>query len=473
MSSDDDPSEVWDLGWAAGVLVAIVVPIVLAPLLVPEMRRAGEVAALSAGVTYVAVLFADLLIYFHWRMTGGPANWLVLAITTLSIHWLALVGFVAGNPAESSSHPGWIVLTQLVVALGMFAVVPAAQRYDLRVDPILAGVALGTIVAVVRNQLIRHTEPLDLSPSTLLLLRALILLIDLAIVVAVLRLTTTPPWARGRLGCALVLLSLGHTASYPAPRGVVLSTLAVSANALASTVLLCLAIRLVHVSWLDNRLVLDLLARRLEQIEAAGRVEKARLHEIRATVAGLGTASRLIHQRSAVSGPRRRQIEEMVDSEMARLQRLLCDDSVAGPEPVDVDATIRPIVTRHRALGYPVRWHPSGERAIARADDVAVVINVLLQNAVHHAPGAGASIVTRKADGIVEIAISDSGPGIDSAIRAKLFEWGERGHDSDGSGIGLNVARQLTMNLGGYLRLVETSAPGATFVLGLPSEETP
>jgi signal transduction histidine kinase len=161
----------------------------------------------------------------------------------------------------------------------------------------------------------------------------------------------------------------------------------------------------------------------------------------------------------------------MMDSEMARLQRLLNDESLGAPEPVDIDATIHPIVTRHRALGYPIRWMPSGERAIARADDVAEVVNVLLQNAVNHAPGAGASIVTSKADGIVEIAISDSGPGVERAIRSKLFEWGERGPYSGGSGIGLNVARQLTMDLGGYLRLVESSGPGATFVLGLPSEE--
>jgi signal transduction histidine kinase len=473
MGSNEEPRGVWDSGWSISALVAaaVAVPIVIAPLLAPEVRRATEIAGLSMVVTYAAVLFADLLIYLYWRMTGGPANWLVLAITAHSVQSLALAGFVAADPDESKSHAGWILLVQIFFALGVFALVAAAQRHRLRVDPILAGVTLGVVVAVVRDQLVAHTEPLVLSSSTLLLLDALVLLIDLAIAVALFRLTIAPAWARIRLGFAMVLLSFGHAAAYPAPRGVALSTVIVSTNVLAATVLLSLAIRLVRLSWLDNRSALELLGRRLEQIEAAARVEAARLHEIRATVAGLGTASRLIHQRSAVSGRRRREIEDMMDSEMARLQRLLNDESLGAPEPVDIDATIHPIVTRHRALGYPIRWMPSGERAIARADDVAEVVNVLLQNAVNHAPGAGASIVTSKTGGIVEIAISDSGPGVERAIRSKLFEWGEHGRHSGGSGIGLNVARQLTMDLGGYLRLVESSGPGATFVLGLPSEE--
>ena len=39
---------------------------------------AADVAGVSAVIAYIAVLFATLLIYLYWRMTGGPANWLVL-----------------------------------------------------------------------------------------------------------------------------------------------------------------------------------------------------------------------------------------------------------------------------------------------------------------------------------------------------------------------------------------------------------
>ncbi len=462
---------VWDGPWTLGVLAAVALPAFLAPLLAPEGNPVTQVAGLGAVVAYVAVLFADLLIYLHWRMTGGPANWLVLALTALSIQGLAVAGLVATDPLRSEGHSTRIVFVQGLVAVGLFTLVAIAKRRRLRMDPIIAGGILGLAVGGVRYLLVNYTGPMHTSRTTVQILNVTVLLLDLAIAAAVLRLTIAPAWVRMRVACAMVLLSIGHAATYPAPSGTFLSIVSVSTNLLGATVLLALSITLVRLSWLDNRAALDLLGYRLEQVEAGARIEQARLHEIRATVAGLRNASRLIHQRSAINGDRRRQLEDMMEAEMGRLQRILNDETAGAPELVDLDETIRPIVTRHRALGYPIRWVPSGEQAMARADDVAEVVSVLLQNAVHHAPGAGASIVTRRVEGGVEVAISDTGPGVERAVRSKIFEWGERGRASGGSGIGLNVARQLTTDLGGYLKLVESSAPGATFVLGLPSED--
>ena len=87
--------------------------------------------------------------------------------------------------------------------------------------------------------------------------------------------------------------------------------------------------------------------------------------------------------------------------------------------------------------------------------------------------GTWAALGAVMADGVIEIAVADSGPGIDRSVRPRIFEWGERSNGSSGSGIGLNVAKKLTGELGGYLRLVDSPALGATFVLGLPAEELP
>jgi signal transduction histidine kinase len=126
---------------------------------------------------------------------------------------------------------------------------------------------------------------------------------------------------------------------------------------------------------------------------------------------------------------------------------------------------------RHKLRGFRVHWIPSGERVLAQGDHVAEVVNVLLENAFHHAAGAGARVHTRRIDGVIEIAVADSGPVIDRSARPRIFEWGERSNGSSGSGIGLNVAKQLTVELEGYLRLVDSPASGATFVPGLPAEE--
>jgi signal transduction histidine kinase len=464
-------------GWSnvaslVGALVAVAAPVVAVALLTPDTPQVTEVAGVSGVVTYVVVLFADLLIYLHWRMTGGPAGWLVLVLTALAIQSLALAGFVAADPVTSQTHPTRVLFVQIGLAICVLALVPRAARITLRVDPIAAGAAVGVAVIVLRYLLVANTRPIHLSMGSLHALTALVLAIDLVIALAVFRLTVGPTWVRAQLAVAMAFLSVGHAAAYPVPDGVFLSVVTVVTNVLGGSVLLTLSIRLVRMSWLDNKAALELLGRQLEQAEAGARVERARMHELRATIAGLGTASRLVHHGSAVPNFRRTQIEEMIDAELERLQRLLNEDSGSGsPKPVDLDATIRPIVLRHRTRGYPIHWEPSGHWALARADDVAEVINVLLENAFQHAPGAAASIQMRRAGRVVEIAVSDTGPGISRTLRPRIFEWGGRDEASAGSGIGLNVAQQLSTDLGGYLRLVESRATGSTFVLGLPAKD--
>lgn len=468
---DDRPGILWDGGWSLAAVGAVAAPVLVTPLVATSARDVQALAVVSGVVVWISVLIADLFIYLHWRMTGGRANWLVLALTVLTVESLAQATFVAVDPQRSETHPSWMLSIQILVALGVYAVVWLAPRHRLTVDPLLLGGVLGLCLVVLRSVVVTQTSSLNLGDDALQTLRLLALLIDIAIAVAIFRLNTSLRLVRARLAGTLLLLSIAHAASYPTPDGRVSGLVAIVCNVLGGAGLLALAMALVRLSWLDNRAALEVLGSRLEEVEADFRVEQARLHELRATAAGIGTASRLLHNRSAVSGPRRRQLEEMMDSEMGRLQRLLTDDAPGEPTSVDLDEIIRPIVAMHQARGYPVHWRPTGLRATGRPDDVAEVINVLLENAAQHAPHAGASITATQVGHVVEIAVADDGPGVEQGVVAKIFEWGERGSRSTGSGIGLNIARELTLGLGGYLTHVTSSGAGATFVLGLPSEE--
>jgi signal transduction histidine kinase len=131
---------------------------------------------------------------------------------------------------------------------------------------------------------------------------------------------------------------------------------------------------------------------------------------------------------------------------------------------VDLDGTIWPLVEAHRARGQRVEWEPNGLLAAGRTDDVAEVINILLNNAAAHAPGATARVEVREVGGHVEIAVSDSGPGVPTAVSDRMFEWGARGPGSTG----LNVALRLMQEQDGYLRVVNRPRGGSTFVVGLP-----
>jgi two-component system sensor histidine kinase FlrB len=76
-----------------------------------------------------------------------------------------------------------------------------------------------------------------------------------------------------------------------------------------------------------------------------------------------------------------------------------------------------------------------------------------------------AAAVTR--DGMVEISVSDNGPGIPAELQERIFEpfFTTR---ADGTGLGLAVVQAVTRAHGGELRLDSTPGAGATFRLRLP-----
>ena len=72
-------------------------------------------------------------------------------------------------------------------------------------------------------------------------------------------------------------------------------------------------------------------------------------------------------------------------------------------------------------------------------------------------------------DGRVDARVADTGGGVQDAVRPHIFEpfFTTRG-EHGALGIGLSMARAAARHAGGELTL-ETSGPGATFVLSLPA----
>ncbi len=69
-----------------------------------------------------------------------------------------------------------------------------------------------------------------------------------------------------------------------------------------------------------------------------------------------------------------------------------------------------------------------------------------------------------------EIRVSDNGPGVADSVRRALFEPFVSGKPN-GTGIGLSLSRKIARAHGGDL-VLESSGPGATFLLTLPKENT-
>lgn len=109
-----------------------------------------------------------------------------------------------------------------------------------------------------------------------------------------------------------------------------------------------------------------------------------------------------------------------------------------------------------------------------------ITLQRIVTNLVENACKYGASpagVVTLRGmvrGSLAIIEVSDQGPGIPDADRARIFEPFERGHDLEtetkqGLGLGLPLARGLARELGGDLRLVNRRGRGATFELSVPT----
>lgn len=208
------------------------------------------------------------------------------------------------------------------------------------------------------------------------------------------------------------------------------------------------------------------LATRLHEMEVDVRHDRARLHEINSTVAGIASATQLI---PTLRPDERSALESAVESEVLRLQRVLADDGVQDVRTIAVDEIIEHLVTSHRVRGRGVAWRASGARVVGHADDFAEAVNVLLENAARHGSADDIRITVTPTGDMVEVAVCDTGSGVDPMLRDRIFEWGERRPDSPGQGIGLYVAREQLRLRGGDLRLDDRHVGGARFLITLPA----
>jgi signal transduction histidine kinase len=101
---------------------------------------------------------------------------------------------------------------------------------------------------------------------------------------------------------------------------------------------------------------------------------------------------------------------------------------------------------------------------------LASVFRNVLNNAVQHndTPDPHVEVTLAERDEQAVVRIADDGPGIDPSRRDAVFGKGERGLDSDGTGIGLYLVDTLIDLYDGDVR-IEDNDPGTVVVIELPT----
>ncbi|HXJ63767.1 MAG TPA: HAMP domain-containing sensor histidine kinase [Actinomycetota bacterium] len=124
-----------------------------------------------------------------------------------------------------------------------------------------------------------------------------------------------------------------------------------------------------------------------------------------------------------------------------------------------------------KSVAIETRLNGAGE--VGCSPRLVRVLQNLVQNAIRHTPADGSvRIEATRGDGMLRLAVEDSGEGIAPESVSLVFEpfWrGDPTRSGTGAGLGLALAKRIVDGLGGTID-VETAAPhGARFAVSLPA----
>ncbi|KAA0013359.1 MAG: PAS domain S-box protein [Thermoplasmata archaeon] len=121
----------------------------------------------------------------------------------------------------------------------------------------------------------------------------------------------------------------------------------------------------------------------------------------------------------------------------------------------------------HIAKEKGIKINYDGKKAFVLANELLEnVFSNLIENAINHADCKNIDIYVRENGDEYIITVKDDGEGVPDEIRDKLFEWGTKGKDSKGSGLGLHLVKIIVEGYGGRIMLKDAEK-GAVFEIYL------
>ena len=244
--------------------------------------------------------------------------------------------------------------------------------------------------------------------------------------------------------------------------------------AIAVSVLGALALGVVARRWARSEAARRREAERAIRGDALARMGAMVAHEIRNPLGVIRGSVELVRARSGAGlPPDDREALQDVLGEADRLRTLTDDfldlarDPAIAPSSIDVTAVAeeaaRSLGRTHSAIAVRV---DGAARAHADPARLRQVLSNLLVNAAQ--AGAGNAAVRADAEGgRARLIVRDDGPGVDPALRPRLFEPFATGR-AEGTGLGLALSRRIVERQGGTLRLRDDLGPGAAFEVTLP-----
>lgn len=168
--------------------------------------------------------------------------------------------------------------------------------------------------------------------------------------------------------------------------------------------------------------------------------------------------------------------------DIIELSRLQGTDVVRRGKPVDINAVISEAVDRNRlpaeskqieiVVGGSVRAPVYGD-----SDLLMTAFRNLIDNAIRYASdGTRVGVGVRSKDGLVQVSVTDQGPGISAEEQERIFERfyridAARSRQTGGTGLGLSIVKHVVSNHGGEVTVWSQAGQGSTFTVRLPEME--
>lgn len=219
---------------------------------------------------------------------------------------------------------------------------------------------------------------------------------------------------------------------------------------------------------------------RIDKLAAVGQLAAGLAHEIGSPLQILcGRAQALVDQHPQ-SPEVQRQAAILVSQgeRISRIvQRLLSFARVREPlkEPNDVVPLVRSVVD---LLEYQARRSsisvtldaPASLLAVCDRDLIQQLVLNLLTNAMRATRSGGQVRVELRRDGaFAQLAIADSGRGVDLAVKERLFEaFFTTSPEGEGTGLGLAIVRSIVAEHGGTIDVANRAEGGACFTVRWP-----
>jgi two-component system sensor histidine kinase AtoS len=231
---------------------------------------------------------------------------------------------------------------------------------------------------------------------------------------------------------------------------------------------------------------------RAEQLVVVGEMAAGLAHEIKNPLAGIKLSIEVLSSELDLAredGGLTRQIIAEIDRIEALLKNLLNYATPPSPQfaPIDVNQTIESALKIAKfSLKSPARGaKPQQPKEIefvrklnelplivADAEQLHQVVLNLLLNAVHavHDSGTIRLATSAKANGSIQIAISDDGEGIAELDLKKIF-LPFFTTKAKGTGLGLSICKRLIEQQNGTISVVQNPERGLAFTIHLPVEQ--